>query len=181
MLTSEEIAQAACKGMDTNLFYSGMTGRYANELAAKAVCVACPVRMQCLQQALDNEELGIWGGTTELERRAMIRQQRRGSTRAVPLFKSEMTKEELVAERRKQALAESNSRRAAAASEQLRGLLAEAKKHYGAALPPLVIQLVEWKIANPTMSYAQIGPLMNPPITKDKATGLIRKWIKERR
>nr|WP_306418029.1 WhiB family transcriptional regulator [Mycolicibacterium fortuitum] len=36
---------------------------------ARALCVGCPVRDQCLQYAMDNpREQGIWGGLTEKER-----------------------------------------------------------------------------------------------------------------
>ena len=35
---------------------------------------ACPVRAECLAEALDNEiEWGVWGGLTERERRALLR------------------------------------------------------------------------------------------------------------
>ena len=38
----------------------------------KEICSECPVREECLEHALDNnEEYGVWGGTTELERRAL--------------------------------------------------------------------------------------------------------------
>jgi WhiB family redox-sensing transcriptional regulator len=38
------------------------------------VCKACPVRTECLSEALDNEiEWGVWGGMTERERRALLR------------------------------------------------------------------------------------------------------------
>ena len=41
---------------------------------AKAVCMACPVRTECLADALDNRiEFGVWGGMTERERRALLR------------------------------------------------------------------------------------------------------------
>lgn len=37
--------------------------------AAKAVCARCPVRAQCLREALDREETdGVWGGLTPVER-----------------------------------------------------------------------------------------------------------------
>lgn len=35
---------------------------------AKQLCEGCPVRAECLQWALDHEEFGVWGGTTEEER-----------------------------------------------------------------------------------------------------------------
>jgi len=41
---------------------------------AKAVCVGCPVRTECLADALDSRvEFGVWGGMTERERRALLR------------------------------------------------------------------------------------------------------------
>lgn len=42
---------------------------------AKQVCSACPVRDECLAYALDNREhFGIWGGTSERERKKLNRQ-----------------------------------------------------------------------------------------------------------
>jgi len=39
---------------------------------AKQVCAACPARTPCLQWALDSgQEAGVWGGTSEDERRAV--------------------------------------------------------------------------------------------------------------
>lgn len=40
-----------------------------NAAPAKAICADCPVRMDCLWSAIANNEQGIWGGTTEEERR----------------------------------------------------------------------------------------------------------------
>jgi len=38
------------------------------------ICEACPVRTECLQWALDNDErFGIWGGVGEKARRRMKR------------------------------------------------------------------------------------------------------------
>jgi WhiB family redox-sensing transcriptional regulator len=42
---------------------------------AKAVCSRCLVRPECLAFAIDNDERGVWGGTSEAERRAMRRDQ----------------------------------------------------------------------------------------------------------
>jgi WhiB family redox-sensing transcriptional regulator len=63
-------AQAACRTTDPDeLFVQG-----AAQNRAKAVCAGCPVRTECLADALDNRvEFGVWGGMTERERRALLR------------------------------------------------------------------------------------------------------------
>ncbi len=40
---------------------------------AKAYCSRCVVRVTCLDWALSGDESGVWGGTTEAERRALKR------------------------------------------------------------------------------------------------------------
>jgi WhiB family transcriptional regulator, redox-sensing transcriptional regulator len=63
--------QAACRGLDPELFFPGSGGR---SLTARAVCAACPVADECLDYALRlNEKAGVWGGTTWTERRKMAR------------------------------------------------------------------------------------------------------------
>ena len=61
---------AACRGMNPDeLFVQG-----AAQNRAKTVCASCPVRTECLADALDNKvEFGVWGGMTERERRALLR------------------------------------------------------------------------------------------------------------
>ncbi|HSI92524.1 MAG TPA: WhiB family transcriptional regulator [Jiangellaceae bacterium] len=63
-------SQAACQGAQPDeLFVQG-----AAQNRAKALCIGCPVRTECLADALDNRiEFGIWGGMTERERRALLR------------------------------------------------------------------------------------------------------------
>src|SRR5882672_217267 len=63
-------AQAACRTTDPDeLFVQG-----AAQNRAKTVCSGCPVRTECLADALDNRvEYGVWGGMTERERRALLR------------------------------------------------------------------------------------------------------------
>ncbi|MBZ6231421.1 WhiB family transcriptional regulator [Streptomyces olivaceus] len=69
---------AACRTEDPDLFFPiGTTGPAALQTEqAKAVCRVCPVREQCLRWALDTgQTLGVWGGTGELERRALRRRE----------------------------------------------------------------------------------------------------------
>ncbi|MEU6034012.1 WhiB family transcriptional regulator [Actinomadura sp. NPDC047616] len=75
---------AACKGMDTDIFFpedSGWTGAEQAD-RAKAVCHACPVEADCLDFALLDWRLdGIWGGMTAEERRAERRRRQRATAR----------------------------------------------------------------------------------------------------
>lgn len=46
----------------------------AAQREARTVCTGCPVRPECLADALDSRtEFGVWGGLTERERRALRR------------------------------------------------------------------------------------------------------------
>ncbi len=75
------LAGAACKGEDPDLFFAPDFERMADWEAriakAKAVCARCPVRAACLAYALEHDIwFGIWGGLTEDDRRALLRQRR---------------------------------------------------------------------------------------------------------
>ena len=66
---------AACAGEMGELFYPPVrterrSVRNQREARAKEVCATCPVRQDCLEMAVANDErYGIWGGMTDLERR----------------------------------------------------------------------------------------------------------------
>ncbi len=46
------------------------------EQKAKAICSVCPVRVQCLDFAVEiREPYGIWGGLTEADRRQLVARQ----------------------------------------------------------------------------------------------------------
>ena len=56
-----------CAGTDPEAFWPAATG---TTYWAKAVCRACAVQVDCLTEAMgDPDREGIWGGTTEKERR----------------------------------------------------------------------------------------------------------------
>ena len=68
--TYDWAAKGACRTTDPDtLFVQG-----AAQNRAKAICMSCVVRTECLADALDNRiEFGVWGGMTERERRALLR------------------------------------------------------------------------------------------------------------
>jgi WhiB family transcriptional regulator, redox-sensing transcriptional regulator len=62
-----------CRGKDSSLFFhpEGERGaaRNSREVAAKEICMNCPVRISCAQHALKvREPYGVWGGMTEEDR-----------------------------------------------------------------------------------------------------------------
>lgn len=63
-------AAARCRTSDAEgLFVVGSRQREARQL-----CRGCAVRTECLGYALDHRiEFGVWGGMTERERRALLR------------------------------------------------------------------------------------------------------------
>ena len=66
-------ARAACRGVGADVFF---TEQDEATRPAKEVCAGCPVREECLDYALRNgERHGVWGGTSERERRRMRREQ----------------------------------------------------------------------------------------------------------
>ncbi|HEX7168210.1 MAG TPA: WhiB family transcriptional regulator [Acidimicrobiales bacterium] len=69
--------QASCRSVDPDLFFPvGTTGIALVQIEhAKAVCRTCEAQPACLEFALaTNQESGIWGGTSEEERRKLRKQ-----------------------------------------------------------------------------------------------------------
>ena len=65
---------ALCRDTDPDLFFPvGTTGPALAQIeAAKAVCRQCPALEECLEFALaTNQEAGVWGATSEEERRVL--------------------------------------------------------------------------------------------------------------
>ena len=70
-IQEEWMEDAACLGVDPDLWFPsrGSTGT-----RAKAICAGCPVRVECLDYALENnEQHGIWGGLDLPERRRVAK------------------------------------------------------------------------------------------------------------
>jgi WhiB family redox-sensing transcriptional regulator len=73
-------ARAACRGVDPEMFFPKQGANQHQIAKCKAICGACPVRAECLNEALSNfEAWGIFGGMTRDERREEAK--RRGLTR----------------------------------------------------------------------------------------------------
>lgn len=70
--------RAKCRGMTSEIFFGKeYTGRQRHRPTltsvdirrAKAICAICPVLQECFEFAMvNNEEYGVWGGTTHRDR-----------------------------------------------------------------------------------------------------------------
>ncbi|MGV0835682.1 WhiB family transcriptional regulator [Mycolicibacterium thermoresistibile] len=65
------VSRARCRQSDPDeLFVRGAAQR-----KAAVICRHCPVILECGADALDNRvEFGVWGGMTERQRRALLKQ-----------------------------------------------------------------------------------------------------------
>ncbi|HEV7888599.1 MAG TPA: WhiB family transcriptional regulator [Acidimicrobiales bacterium] len=76
----EWMAQGKCRDVPPSVFFPS-DGVGVD--AARRICADCPVKAPCLEYALLNRiDHGVWGGTSERERRRIARQRR--LTRAEP-------------------------------------------------------------------------------------------------
>ncbi|NQV05427.1 WhiB family transcriptional regulator [bacterium] len=65
------VVNAGCRDSDADTFFPGPDGDA--ELAVR-ICMGCPVRQECLDWAIEIRiAYGVWGGTTERERRRFLR------------------------------------------------------------------------------------------------------------
>lgn len=78
---------ASCTFTDPDMFFTEPDDPdyRRNTAAAKATCERCVYKIECLEWAMESRELGVWGGTSDMDRRMMRRKVslnlRRASTR----------------------------------------------------------------------------------------------------
>ncbi|MCX4580387.1 WhiB family transcriptional regulator [Streptomyces sp. NBC_01571] len=68
--TTDWRENSACGSADADELFADSP----RQKRAKLICMGCPVRTECLAEALDERiEFGVWGGMTERERRVLLR------------------------------------------------------------------------------------------------------------
>jgi WhiB family redox-sensing transcriptional regulator len=72
-LPSEWKEEGRCKTIDSKIFFSEIQAHTREALNA---CMECRVKDECRDYAIANQEHGVWGGTTERQRRAILRRMR---------------------------------------------------------------------------------------------------------
>jgi WhiB family redox-sensing transcriptional regulator len=79
---SEWVLDAACAGSDPEAFFP--TPGVSVAAVAKQVCASCPVRTECLEDALERGEYyGVRGGLSAQARRRLAKQRRAADLGAV--------------------------------------------------------------------------------------------------
>jgi WhiB family redox-sensing transcriptional regulator len=77
-MDTDWMAQGKCADISPSVFFPSDG---VGVEAAKKICADCPVKSPCLEYALENRiDHGVWGGTSERERRRILRQRRLHST-----------------------------------------------------------------------------------------------------
>ena len=74
------MARGACKGIDTEAFFP--EGSAPPPAEAKAACAACPVAAECLDYAIETRQWGVWAGTTDDDRKVLLRRSQRAALAA---------------------------------------------------------------------------------------------------
>jgi WhiB family redox-sensing transcriptional regulator len=73
-LDNDWMRRAACLDHEPEVFFPPGPSAYAHIAQARAVCRDCPVVRDCLRVALADPTLvGVWGGTSEVERAELRR------------------------------------------------------------------------------------------------------------
>lgn len=66
-----EWEMSACGGLDGRLWFPDASMGGAVPDIVKRICRSCDIREDCLQYAVDNDEVGMWGGVYFAEKKAV--------------------------------------------------------------------------------------------------------------
>jgi hypothetical protein len=75
VMSKELYDQAACKDMETDMFFKTVYELEIEGIPIKTlrrVCASCPIRIECAEYAFQHEQYGTWGALTQ-EERVLIR------------------------------------------------------------------------------------------------------------
>jgi WhiB family redox-sensing transcriptional regulator len=79
-MDTEWMSRGRCRDMDPAIFFPNDG---VGVQVAQRICAECAVRAECLEYALANRvDHGVWGGSSERERRRLLRQRRLARARS---------------------------------------------------------------------------------------------------
>jgi len=77
------MTKGKCRDLDPTIFFPS---EGVGVQIAQQICADCPVRASCLEYALDNRvDHGVWGGSSERQRRRLLRQRRLARSSSVSI------------------------------------------------------------------------------------------------
>lgn len=188
--------EGACREEDPDLFFpdSENEGRTIFEAVrqAKAICHACPVVDLCLEYALKNDPYGVWGATTEADRK-QIRIDRRKRAEADRkrrwVEQSNLKKYGVtvrgVSEKSKANLKRGNSKaleavnaeRAIEANAKVLSLLSEVMEQIKENEKPETIATAQYRLDHPALTLTQFAEALG--VSRGVANGRIRRLMEK--
>ena len=157
-----DMTQGVCKDeKDLDVFFPDDDGVYDRETLryAKSICMRCPVQKECRDMGLTMlDEVGVWGGLTERERRRVARGTDKPKGHALVVARA------VNADRPRMALEASIHLYKQALEEQREGM------------PLETFDILQARINNPDLSLSEIGKLLGT--SKDIVSGRLRR-VKE--
>lgn len=67
--------EASCRGLPATLWFPP---EHQPDDPGKRICADCPLRLRCLEHAIEYHEPAIWGGTSDKQRREIRAARKRG-------------------------------------------------------------------------------------------------------
>jgi WhiB family redox-sensing transcriptional regulator len=173
-----DLDKANCKDSNPDLFFPDDRGLYGRLQIknARAICGSCDIKLQCLEYALKEEITeGIWGGLTYSERApkhkaASKPQSNRPRVPMTPEAKARLAAYQ--AKKREESVA-----RSAYKIDKYVGALNLALAVVTTEVPEVNLMLAKIKVENPELTLAEVGAMMEPPMSKDMTSGRLRRLI----
>lgn len=174
-----DVSLAECKKYDPELFFSDENDVYRHEQEARAICRICPIAVECLNYALKNDEIGIWGATDEKDRRniRLGRPLVRRKNYYSPEHYQAKKRAKIANDKRVANLIMSNYKRTGLTAEAS-GRIIKALIDGGDSIPAETRLLAELRVNNPKKSLTEIAELSKLGLTKDQVAGRLSRLVK---
>lgn len=164
-----DLSQASCLDADPEIFFVDdrdepeYDKRKTN--VALQLCNSCPVKTECLQFAVSEKAVGVWGGTTTKERNVIVSRVVRGKPFEDGRKRNRPTNLNKRNDKKKLESGAIMANKLIKALEQDNGWASEA-----------TIIVARMKVGNPAMSYAEIS--IKTGLTKSQVSNNLQRFIR---
>lgn len=165
-----DVNLANCKDADPEIFFVDQKEEeeYSKKKtkAALALCSDCPVIADCLQFAIVENAIGVWGGTTTQERRITLSRAMRDMDLTI---KKRVTKNA-------KNLDGHNRLKSSEKGAKMREQLLRAVELNDGWADDTTLALARLKIDNPDMSFTEMSNATG--LTRDQVSGKLRRFVR---